>query len=198
LTPLNKKYVRERTAQYGFLKSYLDSRGYRVYPSEIIIGLKDIPHKDEGFFADVAAFKNGHYYAFEYKSNGDQLLRSLKQIDNYALSFDYVVVVAEVPRHDISVNLSRGVRIKEILKTGAGFWTVQHNRSEPWFVDADPLFGGKTKNLITHEFSELVEPKLQHPNLENKHYIEQKFKRYVFGLPVPDDPNQKTITSYLY
>lgn len=183
--PLNKKYVRERTAQYSFLKSYLDSRGYSVYPSEIIIGLKDIPHQEQGFFVDVAAFKNDHYYAFEYKSNADQLMRSLKQIDNYALSFDYVVVVAEVPRHDISVNLSRGVRIKDIIRRGAGFWTVQFPKGP--FHKGDPIV-----------FVEALAPSLQHPHPENKCYIEQKFKRYVFGMPVPEDPNQKTITSYLH
>jgi len=188
--PLNKKYVRERTRQYGFLKSYLDGRGYRVYPSEIIIGLQDIPHKDQGFFVDVAAFKNGHYYAFEYKSNCDQLLRSLKQIDNYSLSFDYVVVVAEVPRHDISVNLSRGVRIKEIIGRGAGFWTVQLGEID--------IVHAKYKPLSKPVFAEVLEPKLQHPHPANKQYIEQKFKRYVFGLPVPEDPNQKTITSFLH
>jgi len=76
--------------------------------------------------------------------------------------------------------------MQQILSLGAGFWTV-HFQNNPYKYDY-----GKTI------FKEVLEPKLQHPHSENRHYIEQKFKRYVFGLPVPEDPNQKTIMSFLH
>lgn len=182
--PLNKKYVRERTAQYGFLKSYLDSRGFSVYPSEIIIGMQDIPHTDGCWAVDVAAFKDDHYYAFEYKSLGDSIAskRLINQIGNYSLSFDYVIVVAEVNkngrRREASIDPKRGSHMQQFLSLGAGFWTVQFG---------DPIV-----------FVEALAPSLQHPHSENKAYIEQKFKRYVWGLPCPEEPNQKTIMDYLH
>jgi len=184
LSPLNKRLIRERSHKYGFLKSYLDTQGYSVYPTEIWCGSRDVPY-EQNLGVDVAAFKHGYYYAFEYKSNADQLLRALKQVANYSLSFDYVVVVAEIPRYDISVNPARGVRIKDILKTGAGLWTVQFpNRM--WPEGSKPVF------------AELMAPSLQHPNSENKRWIEQKFKRYVWGLPCPEDPHQKLIEQWLH
>lgn len=184
MSPLNKNLIRERSVKYGFLKSYLDSRGYTVYPTEIWCGSRDVPY-DQNLGVDVAAWKYGHYYAFEYKSNADQLMRALKQIANYSLSFDYVVVVAEIPRYDVSVDLERGVRVKDILRNGAGLWTVQF---------PNPMWP-KDSKLV---FKELMAPSLQHPNSENKRWIEQKFNRYVWGLPCPEDPNQKLIEQWLY
>jgi len=190
--PLNKRLVRKRTRQYGFLKSYLDGRGFTVYPSEIIVGLNGLPQTKEGFFVDVAAFKDGGYYAFEYKSLRDSIgsQRLLNQICNYSLSFDYVMVVAEVnengKRREASINPKRGSHMQQIISLGAGFWTV-HLQNNPYKHDY-----GKTV------FTEVLEPKLQHPNPDNKRYIEQKFKRYVFGLPVPEDPNQKTIEIWMH
>lgn len=112
---------------YAFLHEYLRQQGFILYPHEIICGNDECEH-ERNRLVDVAARKDGLFYAFEYKSSADRLLRAVKQVDNYRKSFDYVIVVAEVPRTDISVDPKRGVRIKEILKLGAGLWTVQFTR----------------------------------------------------------------------
>jgi len=188
--PLNKRLVRKRTLKYGFLKSYLDGRGYSVYPTEIVVGHKDLPVTNQGFLVDVTAFKDGGYYAFEYKSLRDSIgsQRLLNQICNYSFSFDYVVVVAEVnengKRREASIDPKRGSHMQQIISLGAGFWTVQFPKGHIYHTDPGV-------------FVEVLEAKLQHPNPENKRYIEQKFKRYVFGLPVPEDPNQKTIEIWM-
>jgi len=203
VSPLNKTFVRKRTPKYGFLKSYLDSRGFRVYPSEIIIGMQDLPYTKGCWAVDVAAFKDDHYYAFEYKSIGDSIAskRLINQIRNYSLSFDYVIVVAQVTRKtgqkdvrrlEASINPKRGCHMREILSLGAGFWTVQFGEIE------DTSVRYQYKPFDTPVWEERLEPKLQHPHPENKLLIEQKFKRYVFGNPVPEDPHQKTIEQFLH
>jgi len=113
---------------YPFLSDFLMKKGFTVYPHEMVCGEVNCPHP-QNRFVDVAAKKDGKLYAFEYKSVGDYLLRAVKQIENYRLSFDYVVVVAEVPRYDVSVHPTRGVRIKELLRLGAGFWIVNFQRT---------------------------------------------------------------------
>ncbi len=102
-------------------------KGFKVYPHEMVCGEIGCPN-EQNRFVDVAAMKDRLFYAFEYKSAGDYLLRAVKQVENYRLSFDYVIVVAEIPRADVSVHPTRGVRIKEILKLGAGLWTVRFKR----------------------------------------------------------------------
>ena len=111
------------TYPYPFLSEFLMQHGFSVYPHEMVCGEIGCPH-EANRLVDVAARKDGKLYAFEYKSAADYLLRAVKQIENYRLSFDFVIVVAEVPRNDVSVHPKRGVRIKELLRLGAGFWTV--------------------------------------------------------------------------
>jgi hypothetical protein len=112
------------SVNYEFLHQHLRQKGFIVYPHEIVCGSEGCEH-EQNRLVDVAARKDGKLYGFEYKSSADRLLRAVKQVDNYRKSFDFVVVVAEIPRPDISVNPTRGVRIKEILSQGAGLWTVQ-------------------------------------------------------------------------
>lgn len=132
---------------YGFLKRYLRQNGYDVYPHEMICGPIGCPH-EQNRFVDVVARKNGCFYAFEYKSAGDNLLRAVAQVENYRKSFDYVIVVAEIPRHDISVDPGKGVRIHDILKLGAGLWIVhlRHVRPKMW---------EKTKRRIADVFRDI-------------------------------------------
>ena len=114
---------------YPFLSNFLMRKGFTVYPHEMVCGSINCQH-ERNRFVDVAARKDGKCYAFEYKSAGDYLMRAVKQVENYRLSFDYVIVVAEVPRCDVSVHPTRGVRIKELLKLGAGFWTVNFRTTQ--------------------------------------------------------------------
>lgn len=114
---------------YDFLHHYLRQQGFTVYPHEIWCGDEECEFT-RNRLVDVAAKKNGLLYAFEYKSAADRLLRAVEQVANYSHSFDYVVVVAEVPRTDISVNPKKGIRIKEILRQGAGLWTVKFQKAK--------------------------------------------------------------------
>lgn len=114
---------KKTTYPYPFLSTYLMNKGFHVYPHEMICGSVNCQH-ERNRFVDVAAKKNEKLYAFEYKSATDYLMRAVKQVENYRLSFDYVIVVAEVPRIDVSVHPTRGIRIKEFFKLDAGLWTV--------------------------------------------------------------------------
>jgi len=182
--PLSRSLIRKRSLRWWFLKRYLDGRGYSVYPTEINCSGAHCPDPERNLIVDVAAFIEGRLYAFEYKSSGDQLIRAIPQIKNYAINFDRVVVVAEVPRHDASLNLNRGVRIKSLLSLGAGLWTVQFPNN-PYSPEAPP------------QIIELVAPKQQNPHPENRTLIMNKFQRYVWGLPVPEHPNQKQIEEWI-
>jgi len=187
--PLDRAWVKKRSPKWNFLKNYLDGKGYTVYPTEIACSTKHCPDPERNFMVDVAAFKNGCYYAFEFKSNGDQLIRAIAQIKNYAVSFDYVIVVAQVNKEglrEVSVDPARGKHMKQLLNAGAGFWTV--------YFPYDPY--NPDRNFIPI-MNELVEPKLQNPHAENKKWIINKFKRYVWGIPHPEDPNQKQIKEWL-
>lgn len=113
---------------YSFFHQYLSQKGFTVYPHEMICGPEETIF-EQNRFVDVVAKKNGKLYAFEYKSSGDQLIRAIKQVANYRMSFDYVIVVAEVPRFDISIHPKKGKRIQEILKQGAGLWTIKFRKA---------------------------------------------------------------------
>ena len=124
---------------HEFIAKYLTAKGFQVYPREMLCGSVGCPF-ERNRLVDVAAMKDGKLYAFEYKSVGDGLMRAVKQAENYRRSFDYVVLVAEVPRYDFSLNPTRGVRIKEFLRIGVGLWTVQFTENECIFtVVRDPL-----------------------------------------------------------
>jgi len=118
------------------LKRYLKQKGYDVYPSEIVCGPIGCPHQ-QNRLVDVAARKGECFYAFEYKSARDYLPRALKQIENYRLSFDYVILVAEIPRGDVSVDPKRGFYMKKFLNLGVGLWTVRFRSSRSYVSKAN-------------------------------------------------------------
>jgi hypothetical protein len=144
---------------HAFLVEYLVKNGFRVYPREMVCGAVGCPF-ERNRLVDVAATKDGKLYAFEYKSSGDGLMRAVKQSENYRRSFDYVVLVAEVPRYDFSLNTTRGVRIKEFLRIGVGLWAVR-------------FIGGEA------EISIIRDPQLQSPVPQNRDWVELKFKHNV-------------------
>lgn len=114
---------------YSFIKQYLQGQAFSVYPHEMICGPINCPHK-RNRFVDVVARKNGKYYAFEYKSSMDPVIRAIHQLENYRLSFDYVVLLAEFPRFDLSLNTKEGKDIKKLniqkfIELGAGVWKVE-------------------------------------------------------------------------
>ena len=145
---------------YIFLIEYLRRIGYLVYPTELSCGCYDTPH-DRYRLVDVAAYKDGGFYAFEYKSSSDPISRAVKQIENYRRTFDYVILLVEVPRKGrsgVSLN-SRGKRIFDILRLGTGIWIASKNRSE----------GG-------YHIQEIARARLQTPNSRNRKYVERLFQ----------------------
>jgi hypothetical protein len=145
----------------SFIIEYLQMNGFIVYPTEIYCGIDNVPHYPYRF-VDAAAYKEGNFYAFEFKSSGDPLCseRVFKQIENYKVSFDYVILVAEIPRKGrtgFTLNL-KGKKIYDILRLGAGICILSINSS--------------TKKYVVKE---IVKPKKQKPNLKNKRFIEKQF-----------------------
>ena len=145
----------------SFITEYLQMDGFVVYPTEIYCGIDNVPHYPYRF-VDAAAYKEGNFYAFEFKSSGDPLCseRVFKQIENYKVSFDYVILVAEIPRKGrtgVTLNL-KGKKIYDIIRLGAGIWILSINNS--------------TKKYVVKE---IVKPKKQKPNLNNKRFIEKQF-----------------------
>lgn len=161
---------------HAFLADYLTKNGFHVYPREMVCGGVGCPF-EKNRLVDVAAVKEGKLYAFEYKSSGDGLMRAVKQAENYRRSFDYVVLVAEVPRYDFSLNPTRGVRIKEFLRIGVGLWTVR-------------FIGDET------EISIIRDPQLQNPVPQNRAWVELKFKHNVKVLS-KQAVNNKQLTDFV-
>lgn len=148
---------------YGFLIDYLKGAGYIVYPTELRCGWHEMPHYPYRW-VDAAAYKGGKFYAFEYKSSSDPISGAVKQIENYRHSFNYVILLVEIPRRGrsgFSLTLNKGKRIYEIIRSGAGIWVISRNRV-------------KRKDTI----QEIMKPKRQYPHPLNIRYIEQKFQSY--------------------
>jgi len=160
---------------HAFLADYLTKNGFHVYPREMVCGGVGCPF-EKNRLVDVAAVKEGKLYAFEYKSSGDGLMRAVKQAENYRRSFDYVILVAETPRYDFSLNPTRGVRIKEFLRIGVGLWTVR-------------FIGDET------EISIIRDPQLQSPVPQNRAWVELKFKHNVKVLS-KQAVNNKQLTDF--
>jgi len=164
-------------AKYPFLSAHLLAQGFQVYPKEMVCGSIGCRH-EANRLVDVAAKKEG-YYAFEYKSNGDHILRALPQVENYGQSFDYVVIVVEVPRTEISLDLRRGVRIKEFERLGAGIWTVKFD-----YLEKEDAYGQRWMESTNPRFQVLIEPSLQIPHPKNKEWIRLKFEHYGRRMPL--------------
>jgi len=178
-------------ARYPFLVGHLLAQGFKVYPHEMICGSIGCPY-ERNRFVDVAAKKEGCFYAFEYKSVADYLPRALQQVENYRQSFDYVIVVAEIPRNDISVNLRRGVRIKEFLGLGAGIWTVKFDK-----LKREDAYGQSWLESINPQFEVLKDPSLQSPDPRNREWVELKFEYYgVLVLKHQISEDQKRLIDY--
>jgi hypothetical protein len=75
--------------KYEALQQYLNSFAYRCYPGEL--ELKGEVHP----FVDMSAYKNGDFWAFEYKSFADPVKKGIEQCIGYARWFHYVTLVTE-------------------------------------------------------------------------------------------------------
>lgn len=109
--PYPKRYV----GHYHNLAKYLNEKGFRVYPMEMVA---ESVVNERNYVVDVVAMKDRSIWAFEYKSRFDQVKRAIKQVENYVKCFDYVVVVAE--------NLRDLTKYREDFRSlGVGTWHIQ-------------------------------------------------------------------------
>ncbi|MFA5364118.1 MAG: hypothetical protein WC325_02930 [Candidatus Bathyarchaeia archaeon] len=130
--------------KYRFLQEYLDLKGFTCYPKEFEITLQNESLR----YADFAAYKDGHFWAFEYKSFGDWIGRGIEQCERYAEWFDYVVLVVER-------NLTRKSKFfKQIKENGFGLLWRKIDGPLTWKLD----------------------PKPQNPSHEKVSYVDRKFK----------------------
>lgn len=167
---------------YDFLRRYLATTGFVVYPTEIIVDLTGVPDRTTWHpCLDVAATKKGDYYAFEFKSASEGLQnRVLEQIECYRRSFDYVIVVLErgnyqngKPKGPLT---PKSKYYSKLQKVGVGLWCI-----------------------CAGKYITVIEPQRQTPIPENRAWIDEKFHRYVFkDLPFEvTDPRQKRLIAYL-
>ena len=167
------------------LSKYLRRRGYIVYPDELRCGYLETPNYPYRW-VDVVAYKNTKFYAFEYKSSGDPISGALKQIENYRHTFDYVVLVVEVPRKGrtgISLNSKRGKKIYQIISLGSGVWTLSWDKC-------------KTRFMI----KEIKKPIQQNPNTMNRKNIEKIFKNHSWKNKIIEagfNPRQNRIDQFI-
>jgi hypothetical protein len=96
---------------YDKFKDHLEERGFLLYPREFDCLVTKHP------LVDIAAKMGSHYWAFEYKSENDNVKKSVDQLKCYSLFFDFIVLVSErMFDHRSSVNYW------SLKKIGAGIW----------------------------------------------------------------------------
>ncbi len=93
------------------LITFLQNRGFNPHPNEVFCP------STKHCWVDVAAQKDGDYWAFEYKSRNDSVRRGLEQCCSYAPAFNYVVLVAD--RHRASSSPYFG----QFKRNGFGVWS---------------------------------------------------------------------------
>ncbi|GAI36209.1 unnamed protein product [marine sediment metagenome] len=174
-----KKYV----GHYPLLANWLVSIGHLVYPYEMTCDPVIVKDKKPSFTMKLRGGNYTHYethhlyglvdvvsrfqdkmWAWEYKSENDNILRALKQTENYARSFDYVSVVVENLSATERHIRSKGLYVKTILKNW-GIGVIWNDEGKFKIVD---------------------EPKMQEPKEPFNEYIRLKFDRYcriLYGKP---------------
>jgi len=172
-------YPKKYAGHYPNLASWLCSQGHSVYPVEMfcqpvpvkkgpIIHMKHV--KDPYTYqqthylyglVDVVSFSGGKLWAWEYKSKGDNVLRAIDQLQNYAHSFDYICLAVQELAHLDRLIKKHGLYVKTIMQNmGAGVY---------WEGDKG--------------FDEIYSPKLQCPNPKLHDDLVNRFRRYVYSKP---------------
>lgn len=165
---------------HDFVRTHLDSLGFIVYPTEIGCDSRCVPLTQYHPWLDVAAYKDGYYYAFEYKSVAEGIhAKVFDQIETYRRNFDFVVVVlnrgytfTNKPRRPLT---SKSKFYQRLMSEGIGLWCIC----------------GK-------EWIQVLEAKLQQPVEKNIAHIKDKFHKYVFrDKPFEVPAQQKRLTEYV-
>jgi len=174
-----------RGKPYDFLRKHLASIGFVVYPTEIVIAGRGCEGPSFHPCLDVAATKDGDYYAFEFKSEREGLHdRVFEQIESYRHSFDFVIVVLE---RGYSRTAPYGVKPRGPLTPKSKYYSIlQQTGAGLWCICGE-------------QYVQVIEPQRQTPVEQNRTWIDEKFHRYVFkDLPFEvTDPNQRRLTLFL-
>lgn len=136
----------ERTWRcYDPFKSFLSALGFTVYPIEFDCVNSKHP------LVDIAAKMGPFYWAFEYKSQNDNVSRGLDQLQCYAEWFDYVVLVSEhIFDHRSSEN----------------YWHLKHLGAGIWFYHPEQ-----------DKCIQKCNPEIQSPSARNRSVIARRFTR---------------------
>jgi hypothetical protein len=151
---------------YDKFKLHLLQRGFSLFPGEFDCVITKHP------FVDIAAKMGSHYWAFEYKSEVDNVAKSIEQLQCYSLFFDYVVLVSE--------------RIFD-HKTAA-YWQLKSLGAGIWF------FPGKEKCI------EKTFPNFQTPKLPFRRFVRRRFRSFFRALEAGglyDGLRQSCMTEYI-
>lgn len=93
-------YPRMYVGRYQHLVDWLRLRGHIVYNYEMwchpmAYTTKDLRTRYHYAYVDVVSWFRNNLYAWEYKSQNDNVKRGVEQCINYARSFNYVCLAAE-------------------------------------------------------------------------------------------------------
>jgi hypothetical protein len=147
---------------YDQFKIYLQNTGFTVFPTEF-----DCPSSIHPF-VDIAGKFGSHYWAFEYKSSGDNVGMAVEQVASYSRWFDYVVIVSEKwldhRRSDV-------------------YWSLREMRAGLW------NFIPETSRCISEINPELLAP-------EGRKYVSLRFRHLSKSGGKFNRRNQTTLDSY--
>jgi hypothetical protein len=130
-----------RFPKYEKLQEYLDPLGFTCFPREFRLPAGKHP------LVDFVAFKQGSFWAFEYKSFADSLKMGVEQCEAYADWFNYTTIVREG-------RLTR--------------------KNKYYVMCRDAGFGILLLSIDGH-FSWMLDPRPQNPAEENINHVQQRF-----------------------
>jgi hypothetical protein len=153
---------------YDRFKEHLAERGFSLYPREFDCVVTKHP------LVDIAAKMGSHYWAFEYKSEFDNVSKSIDQLQCYSLFFDYVVLVSEkVFDHRSSIN----------------YWSLKKLGAGIWFYVPDQ-----------EKCIEKVFPEFQMPKSPFRRFVRRKFRSYFNAIggqmTLPTGSRQSQLTEF--
>jgi hypothetical protein len=158
----NVFFPSSRPQCYDQFKIHLQKSGFTLFPTEF-----DCPSSIHPF-VDIAGKFGSHFWAFEYKSAGDNVGMAVEQATCYSRWFDYVVVVSEK-----WLDHRRSEVYWSLREIGAGLWN----------------FVPETNRCISELNPELLSP-------EGRNHVSIRFKHLSKSKRKLDRRNQTTLDAY--
>jgi hypothetical protein len=167
---VQQQFVSEfpRPRCYDKFKAHLAERGFVLYPREFDCIVTKHP------LVDIAAKMGSNYWAFEYKSEFDNVSKSIEQLKCYSLFFDFVVLVSEKLFDHRSSN---------------NYWNLKHLGAGIWFYVPNE-----------EKCIEKIFPQSQYPQPPFKRFVRRKFRSYFKAEAelsrVPPGSRQSLLTEF--